>query len=203
MKKRYAGVANVCARAVSLKWAAALAALAVAGCSSLLPDQEAIVEGPWHSFQEAQQTFDKIVPYKTTVEELRQLKLDPEGNPNVSILNYSDILRRFVPGTAINGFELEKGVHECLVAKGACKGYEIDHKSITRTRYGNFWSDFLNFKRKTHINGWRFNGIVLIKDNIVIYKLTSGQPVIREFEENTNPLGPLQGSGETILRNSY
>jgi len=175
----------------------------VAGCSSLLPNQETIVEGPWHSYQEAQQTFDKIIPYKTTVQELQQLKLDPGSNPNVTILNYSDILRRFVPSTAINGFELEKGVHDCLIANAACKGYELEYKSITRKRYGNFWADFMNFRRKTNIVGWRFNGVILIKDSIVVYKLTSGQPVIREFEESNNPLGPFQGGGESMLRNSF
>lgn len=180
-----------------------LAVLALAGCSSLLPNQEAIVEGPWQSFQEAQQTFDKVIPYKTTVQELQQLRLDPGANPNVIILNYSDILRRFVPSTAIDGFELEKGVQDCLVAKATCKGYEINHKSIIRKRYGNFWADFMNFRRKTNITGWHFNGVVLIKDNVVIYKLTSGQPVIREFEESNNPLGPFQGTGESMLRNSF
>lgn len=180
-----------------------LAAFATTGCSSLLPKQESIVEGPWHSYQEAQQTFDKIIPYKTTVQELQQLKLDPVSNPNVTILNYSDVLRRFVPSTAINGFELEKGVHDCLITNTSCKGYELEYKSISRKRYGNFWADFMNFKRKMNIVGWRFNGVILIKDNTVVYKLTSGQPVIREFEESNNPLGPFQGSGESMLRNSF
>ena len=199
MKKRYACKVDKPAKAASL----ILVACMVAGCSSLLPNQETIVEGPWHSYQEAQQTFDKIIPYKTTVQELQQLKLDPGSNPNVTILNYSDILRRFVPSTAINGFELEKGVHDCLIANAACKGYELEYKSITRKRYGNFWADFMNFRRKTNIVGWRFNGVILIKDSIVVYKLTSGQPVIREFEESNNPLGPFQGGGESMLRNSF
>jgi hypothetical protein len=203
MKKRYACKADAPATAISHNLVVALVVIAVAGCSSLLPKQETIVEGPWQSFQEAQQTFDKIIPYKTTVQELQQLKLDPGSNPNVTILNYSDILRRFVPNTAINGFELEKGVHDCILANAACKGYELEYKSITRKRYGNFWADFMNFRRKTTIVGWRFNGVVLIKDNLVIYKLTSGQPVIREFEENNNPLGPFQGGGESLLRNSF
>ena len=61
----------------------------------------------------------------------------------------------------------------------------------------------LNFRRKTNIVGWRFNGVILIKGNMVVYKLTSGQPVIREFEESNNPLGPFQGTGESMLRNSF
>jgi hypothetical protein len=175
----------------------------LAGCSSLLPRQDTIVEGPWKSFQESQQNFDKIIPYKTTVHDLQALNLNPESNPNISILNYADVLRRFVPPTSINGFELDEGIRDCLVAKASCKGYEIDNKSIKRKRYGNFWADFMNFRRKTQIDGWRFNGVILIKDNVVVYKLSGGQPVIHEFEENNNPLGPLQGTGESMLRNAF
>ncbi|OGT00320.1 MAG: hypothetical protein A3K04_07000, partial [Gallionellales bacterium RBG_16_56_9] len=174
MKKRYACKVDTSASVAARYLVIALVAFGVAGCSALLPKQETIVEGPWQSFQEAQQTFDKIIPYKTTVQELQQLKLDPDSNPNVIILNYSDILRRFVPNTAIDGFELEKGVHDCILANAACKGYELEYKSITRKRYGNFWADFMNFRRKTNIVGWRFNGVILIKGNMVVYKLTSG-----------------------------
>ncbi|NDU92764.1 MAG: hypothetical protein G3I10_09205 [Ferrovum sp.] len=34
--------------------------------------------------------------------------------------------------------------------------------------------------------------ILLIKDNVVIYKLTGGEPAIHKNEEHLNPLGPLQ-----------
>jgi hypothetical protein len=38
-----------------------------------------------------------------------------------------------------------------------------------------------------------------MKGNLVVYKLTGGQPAIHEHEENKNPLGPLQGIGQSIL----
>lgn len=173
--------------------------LYLGGCSSLLPKGETETEGPWQTFWEAQQTFDKIIPHQTTVEALKQLKLDPESNPNVTILNYSDVLRRFIPSPTISASDLEPGVQECISAKTACKGYEIDQRVMKRNRYGNFWADFLNFKRKVDIVGWRFNGVILIKDNLVVYKLTGGQPAIREREESKNPLGPFQGLGESRL----
>lgn len=173
--------------------------LFLAGCGTLLPRGESVVESPWHSFADAQQTFDSIVPYKTTVEDLRKLKLDPLQNPNITLLNYSDVLRRFIPSPATNMQDLDAGVRDCINAKSVCKGYEVDQKTITRRRYGNFWADFLNFKRKVNIAGWRFNGVILIKDDLVVYKLTGGQPVIHELEETKNPLGPLQGIGESRL----
>lgn len=176
--------------------ALALAALLAGGCSSLLPQGESVTEGPWPSFEEAQQAFDKIVPRRTTVEELKQLKLDPASNPNITILNYSDVIRRFVPSPSVNAQELDDAVRECIAAKTACQGYEIEQKTLKRQRSGSFWADFLNFNRKVDVVGWRFNGLVLIKGGVVIYKLTGGQPAIREHEESRNPLGPLQSLGD-------
>ena len=71
---------------------------------------------------------------------------------------------------------------------------------LKRNRYGNFWADLFNFKRKTDIVGWRFNAVLLITGDVVVYKLTGGQPTIHEHEESNNPLGPLQSAGEAILR---
>ena len=83
---------------------------AIAGCSALLPRSEALTIGPWQSFEEAQRTFDQIIPHKTTVADLKRLKLEPESNPNITILNYSDVLRRFIPSPSINASSLDAGV---------------------------------------------------------------------------------------------
>ncbi len=184
-----------------MKQATAILIFFLAGCSSLLPEGDVKVEGPWHSFEEAQQAFDKIVPYSTTIEDLKGMKLDPRTQPNITILNYSDVLRRFVPNASINVDHLDAGVWECISAKTACQGFEINQKSIKRDRTGNFLADFLNFKREVDVTGWSFNGVLLIKDNIVVYKLVSGQPLIREQEKVKNPLGPLQDAGGAAVRN--
>jgi hypothetical protein len=57
----------------------------------------------------------------------------------------------------------------------------------------------LGFSKSTHITGWKFNGLLLIKDGVVIYKLTGGQPSIAHQEEDNNPLGPVQSLGGSIL----
>jgi hypothetical protein len=171
---------------------AAFFAVALSGCSGLLPRQKISTETPWQSYKEVQEVFDQIKPFETTIQDLKEFKLDPESNANVAILNYSDVIRRFIPSPAINPKELDVGVMECIQAKTQCRGYEIDHKVSNRNRNGSFWLDFTNFKRRTEIEGWRFNGVILIKDNKVVYKLTGGQPQIREVEESSSPLGPLQ-----------
>jgi hypothetical protein len=174
--------------------------VATSACSTLLPRSEALTDSPWQSFEVARQAFDQIIPHKTTGADLKRLKIDAESNPNVTILNYSDVLRRFVPSPSLDVASLDAGVQECLRAATRCQGYEVDHRVLKRTRYGNFWADLFNFRRKTEIVGWRFNAIVLIVNDVVVYKLTGGQPAIREYEQSNNPLGPLQGAGEAIFR---
>lgn len=51
--------------------------------------------------------------------------------------------------------------------------------------------------------GWRFNGMLLIKDNMVVYKLISGQPLIREREQSRNPLGPLQEFAGSAMKGAF
>jgi hypothetical protein len=172
----------------------------LAACASLLPRARTSTVGPWQNYHEAQQAFDKIVPYQSTLEDLKALKLDPASNPNITILNYSDVIRRFIPSPSVSADELAPGVRECILAKGACNGYEIVQQSNTRKRYGNFWADFLNFKRKVEVTGWVFSGVILVKDDVVIYTLAGGQPAVLQLEESKNPLGPFQGSGESALR---
>lgn len=172
----------------------------ISGCHSLLPRSENTTEGPWKNYQEAQEVFDKIIPYQTSVDDLKELKLNPESNPNIAILTYSDVIRRFIPSSGISADQLAPGIQECILATESCKGYEIVQRTINRKRNGNFWLDFTNFKRTTDVTGWSFNGVILVKDKLVVYKLAGGQPVIHEVETNKNPLGPLQGSGEGALR---
>ena len=116
------------------------------------------------------------------------------GHPHyVFPTSFAELLR------ITNGSPLDVGVRDCIAAKAICRGYELDQRSMRRQRDGNFVTDFLNFRRHTEITGWRFNGVLLLRDGVVVYKLSGGQPSIREQEENTNPLGPLQGIGESRI----
>ena len=73
-------------------------------------------------------------------------------------------------------------------------------KSLKKKRAGNFWLDALNFKRLTETTGWRFTGLIVLKDDLVVYKLWGGQPSIQEAETSRNPLGPFQGFTESAAR---
>jgi hypothetical protein len=182
------------------RWIALAALCLVApGCSALLPSSKQTTASPWKSYEEAELTFDKIIPGVTTEADLRELKLQPGTNPNIAILNYSDVLMRFVPHASISISDLDTGVRLCITAKTGCKGFEISQSSLAKARNGNFFADVLGFSKSTHITGWKFNGLLLIKDGVVIYKLTGGQPSIAHQEEDNNPLGPVQSLGGSIL----
>ncbi len=171
----------------------AAVAVTTAGCAALLPATDTEVIGPWGSFADAQKLFQNIQPYKTTRADLRAMGLDLDKHPNITVLNYADVIRRFVPPVTVPGYTVDKGVADCIASNHHCKAYEIDHKSLKRDRYGNFWADFFNFRRLTKTTGWTFNAVLLLKDDVVIYTLTGGQPLVQENESKKNPLGPLQG----------
>jgi hypothetical protein len=176
-----------------------VACFVTSGCTGLLPRSKEVTASPWQTYREAQQTFDKIVPGKTTAAELRELALDPENMPNIAILNYSDVLRRFMLNQSVTLSDLDQGVQECVLAKTVCRGYEINQRQVRKQRNGSFWLDLFGFKRETHVEGWRFNALILLKDEVVVYKLTGGQPVIQESEHQQNPLGPVQSIGSKLM----
>ena len=183
--------------------AALLVSCLVAGCSSLLPKSKEVTASPWQTYQDAQDTFDKIIPGHTTIADLRMMSLDPSANANIAILNYADVMRKFMLNQSFSINDLDDGVRTCVLAKIICRGFEITQSSVQKQRMGNVIFDVLGFHRETHTAGWRFNGLILIKDDVVVYKLTGGQPVIQQTEENQNPLGPVQAIGSKITGVSF
>jgi hypothetical protein len=171
----------------------------LSGCSSLLPTRETATETPWKNFDEAMRMFNAITPFKTTTVDLKALGLDPFAQENITILNYSDLIRRFaVPGTNSLA-DLDAGLRQCIEAAQNCQGYEIEQREIHHDRTGNFWLDLLNFRRIVKTSGWRFTATLVINRDLVVYKVWSGQPAIREVEDVRNPLGPAQGIGLSDL----
>lgn len=169
-----------------------LTALLTGGCSNLLPTIDQSVEFRWNSYEEVKQSFDRIQPGQTTVEDLKELGFDPFENPNIRVLNYLEITQRFIPNASIRLVDLHPAIRACLEAKTACQGYEISPKILHSQRYGNVVLDVFNFRRKTRTTGWSFQGLMVVNAGQVVYKLAGGQPSVLELEDKENPLGPLQ-----------
>ena len=146
---------------------------------------------------EAKTAFDKIVPDKTTVEELKKLGYDIKASPNVKILNYLDIAATV---QSIPIAELDPGLQACLRARNDCRSYVFEPKRTHTRRTGNFWLDIFNFRRKSHETGWQFKALLVLVNEHVTYKLWSGDPQIDEHRDLRNPLGPLQNPTDLLYR---
>jgi hypothetical protein len=113
--------------------------------------------------------------------------------------NISCIRVTFAPGSVISKQDLDPGVVACLEAKDACRGLDMVASRIAKVRSGNFFADFLNFSRRTDTTGWRFNAVILLVNDVVVYRTWGGQPAVNETEVHTNPLGPLQDVGPSTV----
>ena len=174
--------------------------LMLSGCADLLPHSKEDVRTPWPSYSDAQAMFDRIVPYTTSMAELKASGIDPEKTPNVAILSHADLLRKITAGSSIDIRSLNPELQSCLMENKSCIAYEIEQTHLDRKRFGNFWLDFLSFHRRVDISGWQFDAIVVVRNARVIYKLWSGKPNIQQLQEERNPLGPLQGWGSSLLQ---
>jgi hypothetical protein len=179
---------------------APVAAVALlAGCATLLPHSHVETKATWASFEEAKAAIERVQPHRTTAGEVRAAGLDPFTNPNVELLNYSDILRRFP--LAGSNLTIDQGLRECFDAGKRCVGYSIDLKHTDRNRVGPFVLDLLSFRRETRTTGWTFNALVLMVGDEVVYSLYGGKPAISETEKAIEPLGPLQDwNGSGLIR---
>ena len=146
----------------------------------------------WQKYADAETTFQKIIPGKTTAAELKALNLDPGTNPSVARLQTWQVRDKFIPNTLVTLEDLDQGVRECVQAREACKAYEVNYISTQTKRVGNPALDVLKMQRHTQTAGFRFNGLILVKDDVVVYTLTAGQPRIQQVEEKPDLLGPVQ-----------
>ena len=174
-------------------WLVVLALVSLTtGCKSLFPSEDQRTKTAWTNFYEAEDAFDKIIPHQTTVADLKQMGFDPHTASNVKILNYLDIIERFIPNQSITKEDLHEAVRNCIESKECCSAYELTLDIRKSKRFGSLWLDIFGFKKKTHITGWNYKALILIKDDLVTYKLRSGQPNIDRLEKKVKPLGPFQ-----------
>jgi len=166
--------------------------LTTTGCKALFSSSSQRSRTPWQNFDEAQAAYDKVVPHQTTIIELKSMGFDPLTTPNVKILTYLDLIQRFLPNNSITLEDLQPDVRACIESKDCCHAYEMDLDLTDSKRYGNLVLDVFGFNRKTKTTGWTFKALIIVKDDIVAYKLRSGEPNVDRLEEKTKPLGPFQ-----------
>lgn len=171
--------------------------LGLAGCSSMLPQSSNNTSSRFHSFEEAKQALDSVVPYKTTLEELKALGFDPQATTNVTVIPYPDVVTRLAPNAGVPLEALDRGVRECILAQTQCRAYVFFVAQQTRRREGGFWADFFNVRRTVAVTGWRFEGLVVLRNGLVLFRNVGGSPNTDYVEQQVNPLGPFQSGGES------
>jgi len=175
--------------------------LLTSACSTWLPESHTNTT-PFKSFDEARKAVESLIPMASDKTALEQNGFDPTKHPNLTLLTHADVARRFLPAAILKREDLDPGILTCLEARDACHGIEIIGAKIDRVRKGSFWADFLNFQRKTETTGWRFNAVILMVNDLVVYRSWSGQPAVDEKEVTRNPLGPFQDIGPPAVTNA-
>lgn len=112
--------------------------------------------------------------------------------PNVHVLNYIDVINRFMPNPSITKADLPEPVRQSLEHKERTTAYELDLSNIRTKRSGNLFLDMTSFKRVTHTTGWRFKALLLVEGDKVVYKISSSDPSVDDLDKKVKPLGPFQ-----------
>jgi hypothetical protein len=173
-----------------------LVAGVLAGCSHLLPGQNASGPSAFDSFASAQRAVEQVVPFKTTVDDLRTLGFDVHGSANVTLIPYPELVARLAPNPSVPFDALDAGIRECILSRMACEAFEFYVGRESRQRVGGFWEDFLNFRRVTSVTGWHFKSVIAVRNGVVLFRNYGGEPHTDRTERQNNPLGPLQPAGE-------
>lgn len=168
-------------------------------CSSLLPTAEKTSVSKWYKYDDIEKSYDNIINYQTTKEQLHDFGFNPFSTPNINILNHLDIKKKFLVTSSIKMADLDNGVQECIKSKSKCIAYETTIEHIERKRYGSVFLDLFNFRKNTRETGWSFYSLIIINNDMVVYKVSNSKPQINNKEKKKNPLGPFQ-SMESILR---
>ena len=172
---------------------AALAALPLAACATdILPSTSREAAGPFPSYEIAETAYKIIQPGVTTSSKLREYGIDPKTTPNLRVINYVEVMRVFMPTDSVQLSDLDPAVQGCIGSRNACTGYVMAPGASGTQRTGHISLDVLGFQRTTEETGWAASMLLLLVDDVVVYKLWSGTQQIEEKRDETNPLGPAQ-----------
>jgi hypothetical protein len=171
---------------------------ALVGCSALLPKSQTHISD-YQSFEQARSAIESLVLQQSNLADLKTIGIDPLKSPNTTLLTHADVVRRFVPSGVIERKDLHPGIVQCLEARDTCRGVDVTASHVGTERQGGFFADFFNFVRRTEVRGWKFNAVVLLVDDVVVYRSWGGQPHIEETDVRRNPLGPLQDIGPSTI----
>ncbi len=74
---------------------------------------------------------------------------------------------------------------------------------VLKESAGPYLADLVKFKRRTETTGWRFNALILLANDMVVYRAWGGQPFLNQVDVEINPLGPLQDIGPAVVGSRF
>ena len=169
------------------------------GCKALMPRRSIDTQLQWPSYEQVESVI-KSIKRGHTLEDVKKLGLDVNNTPNVQSLTYLDIAKRFgLIGLRDEIVTVPDGVKMLMEAAEKGRGYVLNVQSTQEDRVGNFWADFLQFRKSTHTTGWELSVMLIVVDNKIEYVLYKGNPNIDKLEKEKSPLGPFQKISGYIL----
>jgi len=173
--------------------------LLTGGCACLFPSNQSTTLCRWKSWSEVNAAFDQIAPDHTTIRDLQIMGFDPSVTPNIKIIPLADILQLFLPNASVRVSDLPEGVREYIESRKNNPAYLVELQDIRDKRHGDIILDIFSFKRQTHQSGWRFKGLILMTNDVVVYRLSSGEPQVASEDKKIKPLGPFQELDGSVL----
>lgn len=176
--------------------------LIISGCASLMPSTVTKTNSPWEDYTSIKQVFDAIEPYKTTMEDLKQMSIDPYKTPNTRIINALTIKDMFTNNKLVPIDSMPDGIKDCFKKENfdKCVGFEYSYKNTKENGVGNLPLRMLAFRKENRLTGHDVKFYIFMKydeqiqNYVVVYKLipegdTAGKD---ETRVEKRPLGPLQ-----------
>jgi hypothetical protein len=191
-------------RRCSARWPTAVLALVLAGvtglagCAGLLPTVRTDQRGGFGSYDAARDALARVVPYRTTRDDLKAIGFDVETSANIRLVGYPQVVALLMPNPNLSPEQLDPGIRDCVAARHACRAYVFELGRTLRERRPPVLLDLLNFRRVTQVTGWRFEGLIVMRDGVVLFASHGGEPRIERTERRSNPLGPFQSGSDMV-----
>lgn len=181
----------------------ALGALSLAACSSkaLLPSATSENTKVFQTYDQVAGAYGAITAGKTNGAELEKLGFGVKTAPNVEILTYVGVIDR-LPQDARTKGHVPDAVQGCFDAQDRCTAYLFRPGRIESRHVGNTFLELAGFQKDTLNTGWTADIMLLVQDDVVVYKLMNGQPLIGDMQHKVTPLGPLQDAARQSLGGS-
>ena len=171
--------------------------VAIAGCESFSGTMSRIKDESsttiWQSFEHVQHDFASIKIGETKTEDLEKFGLGPRSQ-NILKVNYLKLRSYFIGDQqAMTNESLPEAVQKCVAKKDACYGLVVRAQKLHELGLEDLSDRMTQAKKITQQTGWKFEGVIAIEDEVVIYaKPTKEEPNLYTLTKGKDPQSVLE-----------